>query len=66
LSALSLQDTTNCDSSIQLWYTLRRALLAMVRDSSFLRVVLILLNFFFKKRIALTSPTSPILKPRAV
>ena len=33
LSALSLQDTTNGDSSNQLWYTLRRALLAMVRSS---------------------------------
>jgi hypothetical protein len=35
LSALSLQDTINGDSSNQLWYTLRRALVSMVRRSFF-------------------------------
>lgn len=30
LSALSLQDTTNGDTSDQLWFTLRRAFLSMV------------------------------------
>ena len=38
LSALSLQDTTNGDSSNQLWYTLRRALLTMVRSFFLLKV----------------------------
>ena len=50
LSALSLQDTTNGDSSVQLWYTLRRALLTMVRKTSFFsKVALVLLIFFIKK-----------------
>lgn len=49
LSALSLQDTTNGDSSIQLWYTLRRAFLTMVRNSSFFSWHYFLLIFLYKK-----------------
>ena len=48
LSALSLQDTTNGDSSDQLWYTLRRALLAMVR-SSFFKGCTNFYSIFYKK-----------------
>ena len=50
LSALSLQDTTNGDTSSQLWYTLRRALLAMVR-SFFLEGHTIFIEIFLKETL---------------
>jgi hypothetical protein len=56
LSALSLQDTTNGDSSDQLWHTLRRALIAMVR-ALFLEGRTILI--FLKKRSDLADLADP-------
>jgi hypothetical protein len=64
LSALSLQDTTNGDSSSQLWFTLRRALLSMVRKK--ILTDRTIFTEIFSQRIALTSPNWPTLKPRAV
>ena len=58
LSALSLQDTTNGDSSDQLWFTLRRALLAMVRNF-FSGIALCLLKFSLKKRFDLAELAKP-------
>jgi peroxin-5 len=60
LSALSLQESTNGDTSDQLWFTLRRALLSMV---------VFLLAFFSQIRINIhpqnRSDLADLAKPEA-